>query len=58
MAFFRLLIILAALAAVGAAVAWIWTGRRSWLTLAANIVKVVLAAALVFFGVLIFERLA
>ncbi len=57
MALFRLLIIVAAVGAVAAALAWMWTGRRFWLTVAANILKAVLAAALIFFAVLIFERL-
>ena len=57
MVFFRLLILLAGLGVVSAVLAWLMTGRRRYLIVAANIFKCALVLALVFFAVLIFERL-
>jgi len=57
MAFFRVLIMLAALGVVGFVVAWIFTRRRIYLDRALLVLKVTLAGALIFFGVLIFQEL-
>ncbi len=58
MALFRVLILLAALGVVSLMVAWIFTRRRKYLDHALLVLKVVLAAALIFFGVLIVQNLA
>ena len=57
MVFFRLLILLAGLGVVSAVLAWLITGRRRYLIVAANIFKFALVAGLVFFAILIFERI-
>jgi len=58
MALFRVLILLAALGVISLMVAWIFTRRRIYLDRALLVLKVVLAAALIFFGVLIVQNLA
>lgn len=58
MAVFRVLILLAALGVVGMTLAWVFTRRRIYLDRALLILKVTMGAALIFFGVLIFQNLA
>lgn len=58
MALFRVLILLAAFGVVSLMVAWIFTRRRKYLDYALLVLKIVLAAALIFFGVLIVQNLA
>lgn len=58
MALFRVLILLAALGIVSLMLAWVFTRRRKYLDYALLVLKVVLAGALIFFGVLIVQNLA
>lgn len=57
MAVFRLLVILAALGVAGLVLAWLLTGRRRLLDWAFTLLKITLGTALLFFAVLIVERL-
>ena len=53
----RLLAILAVLAIVGLLAAWLLTGHRKHLHLALKVLKIALAAILLFFGLMMIERL-
>lgn len=58
MPFFRALLIVFAIAVVICVALFLFTGERSYLGWAARLFKVGLAAALVFFAVLLLERIA
>lgn len=57
MGLFRIFILLAAVWVIAAVVIYLVTGRDKWLRIALRSLSVVLAAALIFFGALIVERL-
>lgn len=53
----RLLAILAVLALAGTFAAWLLTGNRKYLHMGLKLLKVALAVILLFFGLMILERL-
>ncbi len=57
MGLFRVFILLAAVWVIAAVVIYLVTGRDKWLRIALRSLSVVLAAALIFFGALIVERI-
>jgi hypothetical protein len=57
LAVFRLLVILAALGVAGLVLAWLLTSHRRLLDWAFILLKITLGTALLFFAVLIVERL-
>jgi hypothetical protein len=56
--FLRIVAILIGLGVAGSAVAWLVTRERKWLTRAWRLLWVGVVTGLVFFGVLLLERLA
>jgi len=57
MVWFRILLALAAAGVIGCVLAWWLTGRQAWLKRAFVVLLSCLGAALLFFAVLIVERL-
>ena len=58
MAFLRILAIVLGLGVAGCAAAWIVTRERKWLDRSLRLLTVAVVTGLVFFGVLLLERLA
>lgn len=58
MLFLRIVAILIGLGVAGSAAAWLVTRERKWLTRAWRLLWVGVVTGLVFFGVLLLERLA
>jgi hypothetical protein len=53
----RTIAILLGLGVAVSAAAWLFTGQRRWLDLALRLVKVGVVVGLVFFGILLLERI-
>ena len=58
MAFLRILAIVLGLGVAGCAAAWIVTRERKWLDRSLRLLAVAVVTGLVFFGVLLLERIA
>lgn len=57
MALFRSLAILLALSVILTTVLWLVTGKRHWMTWSIRLLRIGVVAGLVFFAVLVVERL-
>lgn len=54
---FRAFLLLMVLGVAGCLAAYIWTSQKSYLNYALKLLKVLIVSGLIFFGVLILERL-